>query len=185
MSGGSGWPTLEAAVAAVRTYVQRGGPRPGRRKLAVLLDTYDRRSAELHQLRDRLLRPDPGPGAVDTPDAIRARMDEVPRPAGGTEHRLAAVSRAISAHLPVDGPGEFVATTIVGCGCGWSRDTSYLYGGQWAWHVAHALDDDPNVRASLGGPTVGRAEDSSPAAAASGPFTNGRRPPRPFADGPE
>lgn len=57
-----------------------------------------------------------------------------------TEHRLAPTFRLISSHLPTYGPGFEGVPVIAACHCGEKRPADG-YGGWWAWHVAHALDE--------------------------------------------
>jgi hypothetical protein len=57
-----------------------------------------------------------------------------------TEHRLAPTFRLISHHLPEYGRGFEGVRVIAACSCGEKRPADG-YGGWWAWHLAHALDD--------------------------------------------
>lgn len=75
-----------------------------------------------------------------------------------TEHRLAPTFRLISSHLPTYGPGIWVGQVIATCSCGEKRPADG-YGGWWAWHLAHALDEaaTPNDPAE----PLGRAADAA------------------------
>jgi hypothetical protein len=81
-----------------------------------------------------------------------------PAPATG-EHKLAPTSRLINAHMPVYGPGTFAAEVVASCRCGVERAKDDLYGGWWAWHLAHALDETTTPADSAEVPLHERPED--------------------------
>lgn len=80
-----------------------------------------------------------------------------------TEHRLAPNFSLISSHLPTYGRGFEGVRVIATCACG-AEANSDGYGGWWAWHLAHALDqaDSPAARADEPRPRTWGAGDTIP-----------------------
>jgi len=75
-------------------------------------------------------------------------LEHVIGPDGHKEDRLAGVMRVISEHAPTYGQGFRGVQTVAACGCG-DKLPAHGYGGWWAWHVAHVINEYLDTRPDL------------------------------------